>query len=335
VSKAIARALLPLVAALGATTAVALATRGAGADEPRRVELAWIADPSCPSGEAVVSAVERLVRGSPPREVVVARGEVVHEGSWRVSLETRSGDRLGKRTIEAASCEQLADATALILALMIDPSAALRQPEPGAPHPPAPPPVAGEASRPAPEPPVPAPPEPRPPRPRASLFLAVAAVGDVGTLPAPAIGASASGGLSAGAYRFTVDIGAFPVQESRLVQHPQDGADFRLITGALVACRSWIAFWRVHAGPCLGAELDALWAQGFGVDRPRGGLARWGALLGGGLVEAPVAGPASVELRVAGTVPFARPPFYFDDIATLYRPSAAALRVHFAASLRF
>src|SRR4051812_24786385 len=111
----LARALLPLVSALGATTAVALATRGAGADEPRRIELAWIADPSCPSGDAVVSAVGRLVRGSPPRELVVARGEVVHEGSWRVRLETRSGDRLGKRTIEAASCEQLADATALLL----------------------------------------------------------------------------------------------------------------------------------------------------------------------------------------------------------------------------
>jgi hypothetical protein len=317
----LARALVPLVSALGAAAAVALATRGAGAGEPRRVELTWIADPSCPSGDAVVSAIEDLVRGSPPRELVVARAEVVHEGSWRVRLETRS-------------CEQLADATALILALMIDPSAALRKP--AVPHPPA-----GEADRPpAPPAPVPQPPSPPPAAPRPSsspafLFLAAAAAGDVGTLPGPALGVGASGGLSAGPYRFTVDLGFFPTQERRLAQAPMAGADFTLITGALVVCRSLVSFRRARAGLCAGGELDAMWARGFGVDRPLGGLSRWGALLAGGLVELPVAGPASVEVRIAATVPFTRPPFYFQDLGTLHRPSAVGLRLAPAAAVRF
>jgi hypothetical protein len=142
--------------------------------------------------------------------------------------------------------------------------------------------------------------------------------------------------LYAGAYRFTADLGFFPAQESHLARHPSYGAYFKLITGALVACRSLVTFWRARAGLCLGGELDAMWAQGFGVDRPRAGLARWGALLGGGLVEVPIAGPASVELRVAGTVPFVRPPFSFDNnIGTLDRPSAVGLRLGLAAAVRF
>jgi hypothetical protein len=172
---------------------------------------------------------------------------------------------------------------------------------------------------------VPAPAEPRLRWPRAFLFVAAAAVGDVGTLPAPAVGAGVSGGLSAGAYRFTVDLGAFPVQESRLVQRPKDGADFKLITGALVACRSLVAFWRARAGLCLGAELDAMWAQGFGVDKSRGGLARWGALLGGGLVEVPIAGPASVELRRRDSP--ARALRSIPTASGLHRPSAVGLRL--------
>ena len=75
--------------------------------------------------------------------------------------------------------------------------------------------------------------------------------------------------------------------------------------------------------------------MGFGVSRPTGGLARWGALIGGGLVEVPIAGPVSLELRVAGTVPFTRPPFYFEDIGTLHKPSAASLRLGLAAAARF
>jgi hypothetical protein len=340
-----ARPLSLVVAAVGATTLIALPMGGARADEPGRVVLTWIADPSCPSGDAVVSAVERLVRGSPTRDRVVARAEVVHEGSWGVRLETESGGRLGKRTIEAGSCEQLAEATALILALMIDPSVALRQPEPSAllPHVGPSPPSGGEpAPAPRPSPPASLPSTPPPGGPRlgsttAFLFVAASVAGDVGTLPGPAAGAGASGGLSAGAWRFTADLGYFPSQVSHLAQRPSAGGHFTLVTGALVVCRSVVAVFRVRGGLCLGGELDGVWAQGFGVPAPGAGDSRWGALLGGGLVEVPIAGPASVELRVAGTVPFARPPFYFhfDDNVTLYRPSAVGLRLGLGAAVRF
>jgi hypothetical protein len=163
----------------------------------------------------------------------------------------------------------------------------------------------------------------------------VAAVGDVGTLPAPAPGVGASGGLRAGAYRFTSDIGYFPAQTGHLATRPTAGGDFTLITGALVACRSMLHVSRVSASLCLGGELDAVLAKGFGVSQPESGSARWGALLGGGLVEASLAGPVSAELRVAGVVPFARPPFYFDDLGTLYRPTAVGLRLGLGTTAHF
>jgi hypothetical protein len=333
-----ARALSLALVAAGVALPIALETRDACAGEPRRVELRWIAEASCPSGDAVVSAVEQLVQGSPPKDVIVARAEVTHDDAWRVRLETRSGHRVGKRSVTAETCEQLADATALILALMIDPTASRRKPEPIAvappvvPPPPPPPVVAPPpppVAPPAPAPRAAAPPLPEPRRrwPSTALAVVVTAVGDVGTLPGPAIGVGGSLGLSLGAYRFTTELGYFPTRSGHLADRPAAGGDFTLVTGATVACRSVLTLGRASAGVCLGAELDAVLAKGFGVSQPQSGTARWGALLAGGRVDVKVAGPVSAELRVAGVVPFARPPFYFDDIGTVYRPTAVALRL--------
>ena len=336
------RAVLLAMAGLGAAAPMWLASGRARAQEPPRVELLWTADPSCPSGDAVVAAVDALVRGSPAKDLIVARAEVTHPGSWRLLLETRAGARVGKRTVAADTCEQLADATALILALMIDPSAALKRPEPIAPLPRVePPPVAAPptapalpAASPVPEPVTPLPAAPsRGPLPE--LAVAVTAVADVGTLPGPALGVGAGGGLLVGPYRFNTDITYFPTRTGRLATLPAAGGEFTLVAAALVACRSMVTAWRASAGLCLGAELDVVLAKGFGVTFPESGSARWGALLGGGLVDVPLAGPLAAELRVMGVIPFARPPFFFDDIGTIYRPTVVGLRLGLGLTAHF
>jgi hypothetical protein len=300
------------------------------ADEPRRVELTWSADPSCPSGGAVVAEVERLVRGAPPKDVVVARAKVEHDGTWRVRLETKSGDRVGIREVEAETCAQLGDATALILALMIDPTAAMREmPEPPGPR--APPFAAREQAPartlPPPAPVVSAPHRPPPHGVSIRGVAALSAVGDVGNLPAAAIGVGGSAGLGIDAYRVTLDLSAFPTRTGHAAQRPAAGGDFTLVAGALVACRTLLALDRFRGGVCLGAELDTVLAKGFGVSSPQSGSTRWGALAAGALVEARIVHPLSTELRVGGAVPFSRPPFYFDDIGTVYRPSVVGFRV--------
>ncbi|MFT3771765.1 MAG: hypothetical protein QM820_40670 [Minicystis sp.] len=300
---------------------------GARAEEPRRVELTWIADPSCPDHDAVVRQVEQLVRGAPPKEIVVARAAVVHDSAWRVRLETGSGEHAGSREIEAESCAQLADATAVILALMIDPSAALRKTGPAAP--PATP-VAVTAPPRVEPPPVGVLGAPRPPSPEPRLVrvvVAASALADIGSLPGVAPGVGISAGVLPGAFWVTGDFAYFPAQRGQLATRPKAGGDVTLLAAALVGCRTVLTLGRIAGAPCLGLELDGARGEGFGVSSPRSGWTAWGAALAYGRVEAAIVEPVSAEVRIGAAIPFGRPLFYFDQLGAVYRPSAASLRL--------
>jgi hypothetical protein len=86
--------------------------------------LAWEAPADCPSEANVRDAVAQLLGTSaPPPASVSARAVVQRTSSdhWIVQLTTvREGAR-GERVVEATSCPSLANATALIVALTIDP----------------------------------------------------------------------------------------------------------------------------------------------------------------------------------------------------------------------
>ena len=308
---------------------------GARAEEPRRVELAWIADPSCPDHDAVVRQVEQLVRGAPPKEIVVARAAVVHDSAWRVSLETGSGDRAGARELEAETCAQLADATAVILALMIDPSAALRKTGPDAPL------AAPVAVRAPPrlEPPpagVPGAPKPPGPEPRlVRVVVAASALADTGSLPAVAPGVGVSAGILPGAFWVTGDFAYFPTQRGHLDTRPTAGADVTLLAAALVGCRTVLTLGRVGGAPCLGLELDGARAEGFGVTSPRSGWTTWGAARAHVRVEAAIVEPVSAEVCIGAAIPFAHPQFSFDDLGPVYHPSVASLRLAIGVVAKF
>src|SRR5258708_21292620 len=122
----------------------------------------------------VLAETERLLGGParPPNPGgLTVHARVAHEGNWSVSLEARSGSTLRTRNLRAQTCRGLSDATALILALMIDPEAvAIRRLLPAAPDEAtegaAPVPVPAPAPTPPPTP-TPASPESAPPGPSA------------------------------------------------------------------------------------------------------------------------------------------------------------------------
>lgn len=90
------------------------------------LDLRWDAPDGCPDVDAVRAAVGRLVRrpDAASAERVVARGAVRPEASrFRLRLSTGEGDAAAERELTADGCQALADAAALILALMIDPGA--------------------------------------------------------------------------------------------------------------------------------------------------------------------------------------------------------------------
>lgn len=131
---------------------------------PATVRFAWVrgtdAD-ECPDASAMRADVTRRLRRDPfdesgPRsiEAVVERAPV----GWRATLRVRDGDGslLGERTLthDATRCAPIADASALAIALAVDPDAVVEPASSTAPAPSSPPPRP-RAPRRAPTPPGP------------------------------------------------------------------------------------------------------------------------------------------------------------------------------------
>ena len=102
--------------ALAASVALAVRALPSAADDAR-IALVWRTPPGCPDEASVRADVARLLAGS--SATGSARADVTHAGdSWRVVVAMNGGER----RLEAGSCRALAEATALIVALAVDPA---------------------------------------------------------------------------------------------------------------------------------------------------------------------------------------------------------------------
>jgi hypothetical protein len=90
--------------------------------EPGDMTLTWTAPDGCPTSEAVRSQIEKNVTTTKFNHADVdANVTEIGPHRWSVHLRTNVDDARGDRTIEADSCAALADATALVVALAINP----------------------------------------------------------------------------------------------------------------------------------------------------------------------------------------------------------------------
>jgi hypothetical protein len=263
------------------------------ASAQERLELTWEAPEGCPSGEAVVLEVTRLVGGALPEGAPIhatARASATESG-FALELRTEVEGALGERTLSADRCDELAAAASLILALMIDPEAALRaEPTPPTAFAPAAPvehePIAPLLSVPTveAEPPAPPPPisEPPPPSEAPAGSIGVGAALDVGTLPAPTAAIFIAGGL--GVTLVDVRVRAVlltPQIASTEVDGLEITAELWAVTGGVVSCLRPIDVFR-ELGICLAVEAGAVFGRSAGISAPTFGAGFWlGA--GGGL----------------------------------------------------
>lgn len=98
-----------LVCALLATTAVA---------EP--LELRWEAPPECPNVQTVRARIRELAATSPDKLTLRAEGRIERvDTRYRLVLTLRDGSDVRQRTIESASCDDLAGAAAVSLGLLL------------------------------------------------------------------------------------------------------------------------------------------------------------------------------------------------------------------------
>jgi hypothetical protein len=300
---------------------------------PERVVLHWAAPSECPAEGAVRAEMDRLLGPSsarPPAPIpVAATVSLEDQGEWHVRLETPGDGAPRIREIHAATCAAIADATALILAMMIDPEAASAAPPSPAKSPPvaltpppiAPPRVPVEAPR------SPPPPPPITPPPATPTSLRIAALAGLDTASLPELAASLALGASFvyGAQRFEAGIAYYPSRKGTVAARPGTGGNVDLLTGSVGTCRHF-GSGAIEVGPCVGVELGRLHASGFGVSNPGEGSTLWAAVQGGGVLSVRIVSRLALVLRLGATAPLLRPSFVLENVGAVYRPPAVTAR---------
>jgi hypothetical protein len=281
-----------LLALAGAAIGQGMSVRSAIASEVSSyVALEWVAPDVCPDALAVGKELDRLLEGMSVSGApfLRARAEVRQDpsGSWAVELRTTGSQGPGLRVVTAESCRALADATALILALAVDPGrvAANRPTETTSPQisaptarddgsPRSPPPTGtGMGPPPTPTPPIAAAPKsterprtvarPAPKLPIMRWEASASGVLDFGTLPASAPGVAARVAFRPSMILpLRLELGAtLFFDEERTLPAAQSGR-FSLWAFDAGACAEtpWVF---IEVGAC--ANVEAAWAQAVGL----------------------------------------------------------------------
>ena len=308
---------------------------------PPRLTLTWTAPAGCPSAAAVEAEVDRLLgsRSAPvARPIVVS--VVVSErrpGEWQLRLRSADAGPVRERTLRGTSCAVLAGAAAVVLALMIDPTAPIAEPRDLSLPPPPP------ASRPAPRLPASRPsaravadqPAPRKkPRPWLSVRASAWVGADVGSLPTGAFGVGIVGTLLLYGQRLDLGFEWWPRRSVDAGGQPGAGAEVDLIAGSVVTCRPFLRG-RVQLGPCLGLEAGRLRAVGFGVTAPGEGTSAWVAPRGGLITTFSVTRRVVLALRLDAVVPLLRPRFVLINVGEVHQPWPVAGRATLGAEYVF
>ncbi|HTM43551.1 MAG TPA: hypothetical protein VL137_01275 [Polyangiaceae bacterium] len=144
-------ALLALFGAAALITPAIASAQESEASPGLPIDFSWSAPEGCPTREQVIAELNKAVdidQGTTELPSLTAQADVEHEGnSWHLDLFTQMDGRRGRRFLEADSCEGLARATTLVLALTLGEGIARRkqeaaQAQPTAPNPAPPPPLA-------------------------------------------------------------------------------------------------------------------------------------------------------------------------------------------------
>ncbi len=287
--------------------------------------LQWSAPATCPEEAEVNARIVGYLGGATPVNTgnANASAEVTMVGAqFRVLIHSNLGAAPGERILAGETCDAVADAVALILAMMIDPDA-----------------VRGAPSEPA---PITAPaavavavPLPLPSNNPSHLSIEAGVVSGIGVLPELAFGVRLGLGVSTG--NWTASVAAqFWSESTRHVplDHTVGGRFSRTSLGIRVT-RNWL-LWRTLSGRVgLGTDGVRTTARGFGVSDP-GEASSIGLepLVTTGL-QWEVAHWVALQSEILAGLPLYRPQFTLIDRGQVWRPAVAQITWGFSAVLRF
>jgi hypothetical protein len=266
------------------------------------IELDWRAPPSCPGPAEVLARVDRhrdpaVVARVPLHASAVVDGDDAR--GWTLALATRQGDALGDRSLAGASCDELADAAALILALSLR-----DEPETSAgaspPRPPVTPPVVSPARAPW----------------RFSARLAGGA--NAGLVPGVSLAPTLALTLTRGGWRAELT-GAW-VFAARAVSPSGAGAMLGAWGVGVRGCAVPLAG-AVEVDVCAASTAGAMYGESFAVSAPAAGETLWWGV--GARVSAALRVGEFFALRAGadGSVLLLRPEVSIDGVGIVHRAS--------------
>jgi hypothetical protein len=269
-------------------------------------ELIWRAPPDCAREAAVRADVERLsglhlAPYAPGGVRVEATASRRKDGTWTIDLTiVRAGGAPRRRPLlEGASCQEVSEAAASVLALALVGSEPSEETFDRTPPP-----------TPAPQPVRKARPSPARETPALKWDVGVVAAVDATALPKAAPGFGVTTSLEYSGNRVELRGLAFIPQRAVLTE--RSGADVELYTGALRYCRSLVGR-TVELFVCGGLEAGAMRATGFGFKVNRLGLGPWLAPELGLLALARPTERLALSLEGDGSVMALRRPFVVDE----------------------
>lgn len=321
-----------------------LLTQRASTAEPAPLDLRWDAPAGCPAAARVRARVNRLT-GSVRRQVK-ADAQVQREGAaFRLTLRTEVDGVAGARELRAPDCASLADAAALILALMADPAATAEAPPAGSESSSAP--VASSAPGVAPDGSAPsatasssagpvsaassAPAassasaassvEPASPVISASPLRWGASLGaslDASLGPGPGVGPAVSIEVSGARWEVAWWASWQPARAALVAGHPTAAADLSWLSSGLRGCVAPLERLR-WAQLCGGGGALRIAAAGRGVSETRSGVALVPALTAGLQARLPLGGALHLEPGLDATAPLRRASFVLENAGPAHR----------------
>ena len=304
-------------------------------DSPH-VDVQWEAPAECPDLSAVRRRAERLLGqplNTPRAQQLLARAKVHRNeaGNWELWLSLTANQRVAQETLVAKQCSALADATALKVALAIDPVATARAIEVVALEE-KPQPKLATSPRDFAEPSAPS----RAPPAEAVLTtsgLRLAGGAGLGLLPGVARRAALSFWLQRSQWRVELAGQGYLGGDARYPQMPTVGANLELFSGLSRVCPV------ARAGGlefplCLGLELGFMRGVGFGLEIPEKSYSWWGAVVLGPALRLPVSEAVSLWFEADGVMPFLKPGFNVRNLGTLYTAAPGSARLWAGCEIR-
>jgi hypothetical protein len=318
------------------------------------VELTWDAPAGCPAASDVQARIRELAASAKPSGTALRAAATITRsdgGSLQLKLVIRAGDLIGERTIEGRSCDDLAGAAAVNLALLLASREPLSAADVGAP----PGASAAEPAKPS-EPQPTQEPQSKPkaaepeqpvddddddddddaddavddaPSTRSWRGLLDAPIGtlELGPMPEPSLGGALAIGLWIDRWRVLAEGTLWQRQELTAKTHLPASAHVDRFAATLRTCRTF-PFSRFELAPCVHISLQHVAARGNGPHiaarteastwvapgvgvQARYELAAWLALLAG------------VDARIEGS----RPRIAIDGVGRVGQLGPAAVKV--------